>query len=112
MDKTALRTIPVAEAVGTVLFHDLTRIEPGVSKGPAFRKGHIVREEDIPILLKMGKENLYVCELLPGMLHENDAARRSPAGGRRDVRIDENLAAVGLVRRLRVRPNHNAYCPV
>ena len=107
MDKTTLKTIPVAEAVGTVLFHDLTRIEPGVSKGPAFRKGHIVREEDIPVLLKMGKENLYVCELLPGMLHENEAAlriARAVAGSNLDLseakegRINFTASCRGLLR--------------
>ena len=49
---------------------------PGVSKGPRFRKGHIVTAEDIPVLLSMGKEQLYVWELQPGFLHENDAAER------------------------------------
>jgi molybdopterin biosynthesis enzyme len=76
MTKITLKTIPVAESVGMVLFHDVTRIEPGVSKGPAFRKGHIIRKEDIPILMKMGKENLYVCDPQQGVLHENEAALR------------------------------------
>ena len=71
-----MTTIPVAQAVGTVLCHDITRIEPGVQKGPVFRKGHVVREEDIPVLLSVGKENLYVYEPQPGLLHENDAAER------------------------------------
>ena len=39
-------------------------------------KGHIVTAEDIPVLLSMGKEQLYVWELQPGFLHENDAAER------------------------------------
>ena len=63
-------------AVGHVLCHDLTRIVPGEFKGAQFRKGHIVTEEDIPMLLSMGKEHLYVWEMEPGMLHENDAAER------------------------------------
>lgn len=70
------KTIPVSEAVGTVLCHDITRIEPGGDKGPVFRKGHIVTEADIPVLLSVGKENLYVFEPAPGQLHENDAAIR------------------------------------
>jgi len=69
-----MNTIPVRQAVGTVLCHDITRIEPGGTKGPVFRKGHVVREEDIPVLLNVGKENLYVYTPLPGHLHENDAA--------------------------------------
>ena len=71
-----MTTIPVTQAVGTVLCHDITRIEPGVQKGPVFRKGHIVREEDIPVLLSVGKENLYVYEPAPGEVHENEAATR------------------------------------
>lgn len=71
-----MRTIPVAEAVGTILCHDLTRIIPGQEKGPAFRKGHIIREEDIPALLAMGKEHLYVYTPQTGILHENEAALR------------------------------------
>jgi hypothetical protein len=71
-----VKIIPVHEAVGTVLCHDLTEIVPGEIKGPAFSKGHILREEDIPKLLDMGKEHIYVWELHPGLLHENDAAYR------------------------------------
>ena len=71
-----MKMIPTAKAVGQVLCHDLTQILPGEFKGARFRKGHIVTEADIPVLLSMGKENLYVWELEPGMLHENDAAAR------------------------------------
>jgi hypothetical protein len=74
--KLSMKTIPVHEAVGTVLCHDITRIVPGEFKGPVFRKGHVVTPEDIPILLQTGKENLYVYEPSPGLLHEDDAARR------------------------------------
>ena len=74
--KAMLKTIAVQDAAGTVLCHDVTRIVPGESKGPVFRKGHIVAPEDIPVLLYIGKENLYVYEPLPGMVHEEDAARR------------------------------------
>lgn len=71
-----MKYIAVTDAVGTVLCHDITRIVPGRSKGPVFRKGHIVTEADIPVLLDVGKEHLYVFEQEPGMLHENDAAER------------------------------------
>jgi len=71
-----LESIPVQEAVGSVLFHDITRIIPGQEKGPVFRKGHIITEEDIPVLLSVGKENIYVCRQMDGILHENDAAKR------------------------------------
>ena len=71
-----MKQISTTEAVGHVLCHDLTQILPGEFKGARFRKGHIVTEADIPVLLSMGKEHLYVWELEPGMLHENDAAAR------------------------------------
>ncbi|MBQ9515743.1 MAG: molybdopterin-binding protein [Ruminococcus sp.] len=69
-----MKLIKTTDAVGHVLCHDLTRIIPGEFKGAQFRKGHVVTEEDIPILLSMGKENLYIFELDENMLHENDAA--------------------------------------
>ncbi len=67
------RTVPVVEAVGMVLAHDITEVRPDF-KGPAFRKGHIVKREDIGHLRRLGKENLYVLELGPAMMHEDDAA--------------------------------------
>ncbi|MGH7834282.1 MAG: molybdopterin-binding protein [Candidatus Binatia bacterium] len=71
-----LKVIPVEEAVGMALAHDITEIVPGEHKGPAFRRGHIVRTEDIPKLLDVGKRHLYVMELEKDELHEEDAARR------------------------------------
>ena len=71
-----MKLIRTEEAVGHVLCHDLTQIIKGDFKGPRLRKGHIVTEADIPVLLSMGKENLYVWEMVPGMVHENDAAER------------------------------------
>ena len=71
-----MKLIETKNAVGHVLCHDLTQIIPGQYKGARFRKGHIVTEEDIPVLLSMGKEHLYVWEMTPGMLHENEAAER------------------------------------
>ncbi len=62
------------DAVGQVLCHDITQIIPGVVKDAVFRKGHIIREEDIPVLLSVGKEHIYVWENDEKMLHENEAA--------------------------------------
>ncbi len=70
-----MKLIDTRDAVGHVLCHDLTRIVPGKYKGAAFRKGHVVRPEDIELLLDMGKEHLYVWEMTPGMLHEDEAAQ-------------------------------------
>lgn len=71
-----MKQIDTIHAAGHVLCHDLTQILPGEYKGARFRKGHIVTEEDIPILLSMGKEHLFVWEMQEGMLHENEAAER------------------------------------
>ena len=71
-----MKLIRTEDAVGSVLCHDMTQIIPGVTKDARFRKGHIVTEEDIPVLLSMGKENLYVFELAEGSLHEDEAAER------------------------------------
>ena len=71
-----MKYIETTQAVGHVLCHDLTQIIKDQYKGPRFRKGHVVTEADIPVLLSMGKEHLYVWEMTPGMLHENDAAER------------------------------------
>lgn len=69
-----MKLIKTEEAEGCVLCHDITQIIPGVTKDAVFRKGHVVTKEDIPVLLSVGKENLYVWEKQEGMLHENDAA--------------------------------------
>lgn len=69
-----LKTIPVGDAVGMVLAHDITEIRKDEFKGRAFKKGHIIKEEDINHLLRLGKENLYVLEINPDEIHENDAA--------------------------------------
>jgi molybdenum cofactor synthesis domain-containing protein len=69
-----MKAIPVEQAVGTVLCHDITRIVIGGAKGPAFRRGHIVTAEDIPLLLDIGKANLYVFDPQEGYVHEDEAA--------------------------------------
>ena len=62
------------DAVGQMLCHDITQIIPGEFKGPVFRKGHIITEEDIPVLLSVGKDHVYIWEVNDKMMHENDAA--------------------------------------
>src|SRR5258706_536197 len=71
-----LKVIPVEEAVGLPLAHDITEIIPGKHKGPAFRRGNIIRAEDVSKLLDVGKANIYVMNLEKDELHEEDAARR------------------------------------
>ena len=71
-----MKKVKIQKAIGMVLGHDLTRIVPGSFKGAAFKKGHIIQEEDLPMLRDMGKETLFVLDIPPGRLHENDAAGR------------------------------------
>ena len=71
-----LKVIPVEEAIGLPLAHDITEIVPGKHKGPAFRRGHIIQREDVSKLLDVGKAHIYVMELEKDELHEEDAARR------------------------------------
>ena len=83
-----MKLIKTEDAVGHVLCHDMTQIIKGVTKDARFRKGHIVTEEDIPVLLSMGKENLYVWEKKEGILHEDEAAAIL-----RDLCINDNMTA-------------------
>ena len=69
-----LKKIDLKEAVGTKLAHDITEIRPGEFKGPAFRKGHTVCDEDICHLQKLGKNHLYLIDLKEDEIHENEAA--------------------------------------
>lgn len=69
-----MKLVRTEDAVGQVLCHDITQIIKGVSKGPVFKKDHIITEEDIPVLLSVGKENIYIWENDETMMHENDAA--------------------------------------
>ncbi len=72
--KLSNKTVRVTEAVGTVLAHDITEIRPGEFKGRAFKKGHIIREEDVCHLQRLGKEHLFVLQVAEDEMHENDAA--------------------------------------
>ncbi len=69
-----LKTIPLEKAVGKTLSHDITEIRPGEFKGPAFRKGHTVCEEEICHFQRLGKNHLYVIDLEKDEIHENEAA--------------------------------------
>jgi len=79
-------TIRTEDAIGMVLAHDITEIVPGVFKGAAFKKGHIITENDVEKLLKIGKEHIYVFELKEDELHENEAA----------IRLGDMLAGPGI----------------
>ena len=102
-----MKLIATKDAVGHVLCHDMTQIIRGVTKDARFRKGHVVTEEDIPVLLSMGKENLYVWEKSEGMLHEDEAAQelwamvKSPGlrpQGPKEGKIDVYAEVDGLLK--------------
>ena len=69
-----MRLMKTEDAVGQVICHDITQIIKGVTKDAVFRKGHIIKEEDIPVMLSVGKDHIYVWENDETMMHENDAA--------------------------------------
>ena len=67
------KTVPVQDACGMTIAHDLTEIVPGQSKGPGFKRGHRVSAGDICRLQRMGKNNLYVLDLDDTQVHEDEA---------------------------------------
>ena len=71
-----MKKLKVEDAVGTVLAHDMTRIIRGKFKGVGFKKGYVIQKKDVPELLKIGKQYLYVLDLGNDQLHEDDAAKR------------------------------------
>ena len=69
-----MKEIRTVDAVGQVLCHDITQIVRGVTKNARFRKGHVIREEDVPVLLSLGKDHIYVWDEDATEMHENEAA--------------------------------------
>lgn len=99
--------VRVQEAIGMTLAHDVTKIVPGVFKGPAFRRGHIIKSEDIREFLDIGKEHVFIVNPDEGEIHEEEAALRmaravmgtglvhtNPSEGR----VDLTTAAAGVVK--------------
>jgi hypothetical protein len=76
LNERRIRFVPVSEAVGMVLGHDITEIRRDSFKGPAFKKGYVLKSGDVPHLLRIGKENLFVLDIADDELHEDDAALR------------------------------------
>ena len=126
-----MKEVTVEQAVGTVLAHDLTQIIPGEYKGPKFKKGHIITEDDIPLLLSMGKRHLFVLEKDDNDVHENEAAYRiatkaagdgieltDPSEGKIELkaeidglfRVDvERLNAINLLDEIMIATRHNNF---
>ncbi|HEX8950014.1 MAG TPA: molybdopterin-binding protein [Dissulfurispiraceae bacterium] len=102
------RTVPLADAVGMVLAHDITEIRSREFKGRAFRKGHLITQEDIGHLRRLGKEQLYVLHMEDDEMHEDDAAYAlaralmgegvAAAGEPKEGRIDIIAARDGLLK--------------
>ncbi len=85
--ESSTKAIPLDQALGKVLAHDITEIRPGQFKGAAFKKGHIVKKEDLDHLRRLGKEHLFVLQIGPGEVHEDEAA----------IRLARALAGPGVV---------------
>lgn len=83
-----MKLVKTTEAIGHVLCHDMTQIIKGVTKDARFRKGHIVTVEDIPVLLSMGKENLYIWEKDENILHEDEAVEYL-----REITVGNNVSS-------------------
>ena len=95
-----MKLIRTVDAEGAVLCHDITQIIRGVTKDAVFRKGHIVTKEDIPLLLSVGKDQLYVWEKQEGMLHEDEAAEylcRMCIGSSGGQSLDRSRAKEGKI---------------
>lgn len=89
-----MREVRTQDAVGMMLCHDITQIIPGKVKGPVLRKGHIIEEKDIPVLLSVGKEHVFVWDVDESMMHEDDAARvlyEIAAGGQENIRPSKDI---------------------
>jgi molybdenum cofactor synthesis domain-containing protein len=90
--ETIMKLMRTQDAVGQTLCHDVTQIIKGVSKGALFQKGRVIREEDVPVLLSLGKTHIYIWENNENMLHENDAAEILRA-----ICQSENINAAGPI---------------
>ncbi|WZL73867.1 molybdopterin-binding protein [Clostridiaceae bacterium 35-E11] len=71
-----VKKIKTEDAVGKVLQHDITRIVKGEFKGRLFQKGRIITKEDVPKLLDVGKDNIYILDLGEDDVHEDEAGVR------------------------------------
>jgi hypothetical protein len=98
--RRAPSTVPVKEAVGMVLAHDITEIRPGQFKGRAFKKGHVIRSEDVCRLQRLGKENLFILRVAEDEMHEDEAAlvmAEALRGGGVDVAGEPKEGKISLV---------------
>ena len=100
VNRNGAKMVSVNEAVGMIIPHDITEIIPGEFKGRAFKKGHIVSEEDIVHLKRLGKENLFILEIMENEMHENDAAyaiAKALAGEGVEISGEPNEGKINLI---------------
>jgi molybdenum cofactor synthesis domain-containing protein len=71
-----IRKVKIEEALGKHLLHDMTGIMADGFKGVVFKRGHLVSEEDLETLRKIGKDHVYVGELDSNQVHEEDAIKQ------------------------------------
>ena len=91
-----MRELPVQQAVGHVLCHDMTQIIPGEYKGARFRKGHVVAPEDVDVLLSMGKRSVYVPQAREMRVALGDGTRRRGKRERRLLLRAEEAGVLGM----------------
>ncbi|MBR4197002.1 MAG: molybdopterin-binding protein [Synergistaceae bacterium] len=70
-----MRKVKTENALGLELCHDVTAMRDGF-KGAAFKRGHVITQDDIPELLRLGKKHVFIWESESGEIHEDDAALR------------------------------------
>lgn len=79
-----MRKVKTEEAVGLTLCHDVTEMRDGF-KGAAFKRGHVIRQEDVEKLLDIGKKHIFIWEENADEIHEEECA----------AMLSEMLAAEG-----------------
>jgi len=67
-----LTTLPLEQAVGHILRHNLA----DANGRKALSKGHRIAGDDLPRLHALGLSHVRVAVLEPGDVHEDEAARR------------------------------------
>ena len=73
-----MKKVRVEDAVGMTLCHDITAMYDGF-KGALFKRGHVIEAADIPRMLDIGKQTVFIWEPEAGEVHEEDAALRMSA---------------------------------
>ena len=68
-----MKKIKVEDAVGHELCHDITGIANG-KKGVMFHRGQVIQPDDVPRLMDIGKNHVFIWEPDAGEVHEDDAS--------------------------------------